>query len=67
MRECDEMPGRIFDSDFARAIKRRSFGHVDFRFGDRGFAGNVSVNFSSLCTFCSQVLHQFSTTTVTFS
>ena len=37
MRECDEVPGGIFDSDFARAIKRRSFGHVDFRFGDRGF------------------------------
>ncbi len=37
MREHDEMPAGIVDSDFARAVKRRSFGHVDFRVGDRGF------------------------------
>jgi len=37
MREYDEMPGVIFDSDFARAVKRRWFGHVDFRVAYRGF------------------------------
>jgi hypothetical protein len=37
MREYDEMPGVIFDSDSARAVKRRLVGHVDFRVAYRGF------------------------------